>query len=347
MAGGMTTTEEILAFLDAPFTSTALGAALELGLFRLLDNRPLDLDGVADALKIPRVRCGYWLQLLVEADLIEEGVEGYQPSPTARQAILGAFSNDTWALLAQEARERLPGLCDLPVHIRNPGSAHAALGIDHPMYVARMTADPARARRFTRMLYELHQELADQVAMRLDLTGVKRLMDLGGGSGVISSALARRNPELAITIVDIENVCAAGRELAARNGLEDRLTFHALDFMKDELPSGFDTVLECDVNIYGDDLFRKVLDALVPGGRFVIVDQLAPGDGIAPPSRTHWALDGSMVRPDFMYPTAERIRELLEKAGFDVRPETPLSITGPDDRFTDGMILIEAYKPAG
>jgi predicted O-methyltransferase YrrM len=342
-----TTTEEILDLLDAPFTSTALGAALELGLFRLLDHRPLDLDGVADALKIPRVRCGYWLQLLVEADLIEEGVEGYQPSPIARQTVLETFSHDTWALLAQEARERLPGLCDLPVHIRNPGSAHAALGIDRPTYVARMTADPARARRFTCMLYELHQELADQVAMRLDLAGAKRLMDLGGGSGVISSALARRHPGLEITIVDIENVCVAGRELAVRNGLEDRLTFHALDFMKDELPSGFDTVLECDIDIYGDELFRKVMNALVPGGRFVIVDQLAPDDGIAPPSRTHWALDGSMRRPEFMFPTAERIKRQLVKTGFDVRPETPLSLTGPDDRFTDGMTLIEAYKPAG
>ncbi len=339
-----TTTEEVLAILDAPFTSTAVGAALELGLFWLLDNKPLDLDGVADALKIPKVRCGYWLQLLVDSGLIENSPEGYVPSPTAREAILQVFSPGSWALLAQEAREKLPVLCDLPVHIRNRGSALAALGIDRPMYVARMTADPGLARRFTCMLYELHQELADRVAARLDLTGVKRLMDLGGGSGVISSALARRHPALEITVIDIENVCRTGRELAARAGLEGRLTFQALNFTDDALPFGFDLVLECDVNIYSDDLFRKVFEALVPGGRFMIVDQLAPDYGVSPPARVHWALEGSMIRPDFVFPSAATIQGHLKGAGFSLLSQTPLSITGPDDRFTEGMILTEARK---
>jgi hypothetical protein len=45
-----------------------------------------------------------------------------------------------------------------------------------------MRASPARAREFTRMLYEVHQNLANLVAERLDLTGVERLMDLGGNS---------------------------------------------------------------------------------------------------------------------------------------------------------------------
>ena len=48
-------------------------------------------------------------------------------------------------------------------------------------------------------------------------------------------------------------------------------------------------VLECDVNVYSEALFRKVWAALNPEGRFVIVDQLAPERGVAPPSRLHWA----------------------------------------------------------
>ena len=339
-----TTAEEILSLLDAPFISTAVGAALELGLFRLLDEKPRDRDDIAQVLKMPKVRCGYWLQLLVGAGLLENGPEGYEPSSAARNAILQGFSPESWSLLAREARERLPGLCDLPDRLRDSAADSEARGVRPPMYVARMSSDLDQARRFTRMLYELHQDLAEQVAGRLDLTGVQRLMDLGGGSGVIASALAGRYPELEVLIVDIANVCKAGHELAVQNRLEKRLTFQAADFVKEALPSGFDMVLECDVNIYGDDLFRKVFDALVPGGRFVIVDQLAPGDGIAPPSRVHWALDGSLRDPEFTFPTAARIGQHLKNAGFHGLSQTPLAITGPDDRFTEGMFLTEARK---
>ena len=57
------------------------------------------------------------------------------------------------------------------------------------MYLAEMEKDPEVARRFTRMLYEIHQPLAKELAGYLDLSGVDRLLDLGGGSGIISLAL--------------------------------------------------------------------------------------------------------------------------------------------------------------
>ena len=74
-----------------------------------------------------------------------------------------------------------------------------------------MVEDPERARRFTRMLYELHHALADELAGCLDMSDVDRVMDLGGGSGVLSMALLRRNPHLTAMVVDVANVCAVGR----------------------------------------------------------------------------------------------------------------------------------------
>ena len=339
------TKDEVLDLMDASFTSVALGAALELGLFWLLDSRPLDAKGVARELGIPPLRCYYWLQLLCRTGLIEERPYGYESSSTARTAILEAYSQDSWALLAEEARDRLPGLCELSIHIREPGSAWKALGLARPTYVDRMLEDPERARRFTRMLYELHQPLADELAGFLDLSGVKRLMDLGGGSGVISIALLRRNPQLTAVVVDIPNVCAAGLEIAAENALEDRVIYHSANFLQDDLPLGFDMVLECDVDVYSETLFRKVKTALKPGGRFIIVDQLAPAEGVAPPSLLHWAFEGSMMNPEFVFLTKARILEQLKSAGFKILPEKALpSESASCTRFTDGLVVIEAQK---
>ena len=219
------TTDEVLDLMDASFTSAALGAAMELGLFWLLEKQPRDATDVAEALGIPPRRCKYWLQLLARTGLIEEAPEGYASSGTARAAILNAYDRDSWALLAGEARGRLPGLRDLSRHIREPDSAWATLGQTPPMYLAAMAEDAEAARRFTRMLRELHGPLADQLAASLDLSGVDRLMDLGGGSGVISVALARRYPRLIAVVVDIANVLAAARELAVEESLENRIRF--------------------------------------------------------------------------------------------------------------------------
>lgn len=340
-----TTTDAVLDLMDAAFASAALGAALELGLFWWLEARPRDGQEVARALGIPPIRCQYWLQLLCDTGLLEQGPEGYRPSATARTAILGIYSQDSWALLAEEARERLGGLRDLAIHLGEPGSVWDVLGLTPPSYLTRMTESAERARRFTRMLYEIHGSLAEELADLLDLRGVERLMDLGGGSGVFSLALARRHPRLTAVVVDIANVCAAGREIAAENALEHRVTYHPADFLVDELPTGFDLVLECDVDVYGEALFRKVLAALRPGGRFVIIDQLAPAEGIAPPSRRHWAFEGSLRNPDFAFPTAAQIRDQLRSAGFRrVSESPPPSASEASTRFRDGMVVIEALR---
>ena len=213
------------------------------------------------------------------------------------------------------------------------------------MYVDQMGEDPERARRFTRMLYELHEPLSKQLAESLDLSGVTRLMDLGGGSGVVSLALLRRYPDLTSVVVDIPNVCAAGREIAADYPLADRITFHPADFLSDDLPSGFDVVLECDVNVYGEELFGKVRESLHRSGRFVIVDQLAPAQGVAPSARLHWAFAGSLIDPDFAFPTVAQIKDLLEKVGFRRISDNPLAeVSEPCQRFSERMVVIEAHK---
>ena len=219
------TADDVLDLMNAYVTCAALNAALELGLFWLLAEQPLEAPQVAQALGIPAKRCQYWLQFLSTTGLIERGPKGYAPSITAHSAILDACSQDTWAFLARDARERFPAIIDLALHMRQPDSTWAAQGLVPPDYFEYLVEDPERARGFTRMLYELHLPLAEALAETLDLQGAQRLLDLGGGSGVMSMALLRRWPALSAVVVDIANVCAAGREIAAETLPGDRLTY--------------------------------------------------------------------------------------------------------------------------
>ena len=126
-----------------------------------------------------------------------------------------AYSRDTWAFLAREARERFPAVRDLAVQISESGTPWEAQGLTPPDYVTLLLEQPGRAAQFTRMLHEIHLPLADQLAESLPMDGVERLLDVGGGSGVMSLALLRRHPRLQAVVLDIENVCAVGREIAA------------------------------------------------------------------------------------------------------------------------------------
>jgi len=338
-----TTTEQVFELLDSYTTAAVLGAAMELGLFWLLADKPLEVEDVAKALSIPLNRCRYWLGILVSAGLVEQ-VEGeYAPSEIARTSILDAYSQETWAFLAGEAQDRFPVVSQLARYISEPGSVWAVQGSTPPDYFTQLVTCPERARRFTCMLYELHLSLANGLVEILDISGVARLLDLGGGSGVMSLALLQRYPHLTAVVVDIANVCAAGRKIAAAHPDADRITYHAADFLHEDLPEEFDLVLECDVGIYDEALFDKILAALRLRGRLVIVDQFALASGVAPPSRLHWAFLGSLKSPNFAFPTAAEIETKLIHAGFQVRSQTKL----PEHdvpRWTDGWTMITAYK---
>ena len=332
----LSTTDDVFNCLSAYIDSAALGTAIETGLFWLLAKEPLDAPGVAQALNIPVKRCHYWLQLLHSMGLVEQVSAGYAPSSLARTAILDTYSQESWAFLAQEERERCPSVCELALHIQEPGSLSTAQGRTTLSYVEKMSKDPERARRFTRMLYELHQRMADRLVGLLDITGVHRLMDVGGGSGVVSLALLRRHPHLTSTVVDIENVCIAGREIAMEHSVADRITYHAADFVHDALPGGLDIVLHCDVGVYGEALCRKLWAALNQGGRLVIVDHFAPAENVVSPARLHWTFQDSLAAPDVSVMTAAQLQTQLTQAGFHLLPESSV--------LSGGRLVIQARK---
>lgn len=109
----------------------------------------------------------------------------------------------------------------------------------------------------------------------LDLQGVKSLLDLGGGSGVVSLALLRKQQDLTSVAMNVENVCQAGRAIASENKLEKRITYLAGDFLQDDLPTGFDLVMLCEVGAFSEILFLRIYNVLNLKGQRVIVDKFA------------------------------------------------------------------------
>jgi SAM-dependent methyltransferase len=321
------TTEDILELMNGSVISAVLGAAMELGIFWLLAEKPLSAPEIAQSLNIPLNRCHYWLQLVGKLGLLEESAEGYAPSPLAREAILNVQSQDTWAFQAREDRDLTLYVRDLSLNIGKPMSAWQASYSMPADYFQQLEEDPLYTARFTRKLYQIHISFAEQVANMLDLRGVNSLLDLGGGSGVVSFALLRKQNELTSVVVDVESVCQAGREIASENGLGDRIKYLAADILQDDLPTGFDMVMLCDVGLFSEILFRRIYDdVLNRNGRLVIGDKFAPRKTGAPPSRLLAAFLNSLESPapSVDYITIEVVQTQLQQAGFRDLSITPV-----------------------
>ena len=330
--------EDIFNLLTASVPSIALGAAIETGLLQLLAEKPMSGGEVSQAMNIPGKRGDYWLQFLTELGILEKDSQGYIPSSLAYSAILDVedFRKLRMKHNIADERERLAGVRNLALYISET-SIWKAQGLTEPKgYVEKMNTDPERAYSFTHLLYNVHQNLGNELVEYLNLTGIHTMLDIGGGSGVEAMAFARKYPELNITTVDIENVCVVGRKIVEENQLSNRITFYPADFLTDELPQGFDFVLHCDVGVYGVDQFRKLWASLKPEGRMAIIFHFPLLENSAPVQFLEWAFLDSLKDPDFGFPTVAQVREQLTQAGFQPLPG--------EHTLSDGRILIQASK---
>jgi len=104
------------------------------------------------------------------------------------------------------------------------------------------------------------------------------VLDLGAGTGMLSALIAYSFPRVRITLVDISAMMLAkARERLAAGGT--RFHFATLDYQEAPIERRYDAIVSALSIHYLSDrskraLFRKVYDAIQPGGVFVNGDQI-------------------------------------------------------------------------
>ncbi len=115
------------------------------------------------------------------------------------------------------------------------------------------------------------------LATSVDLTGKHRMLDLGGGAASYSIALCAANPQLHSTVIDAREPLEIAQPLVAEHNLDDRITLEVGDFHTAPLGRNSDVVLISGVVLIKSEddcrrVFRRVYDALVPGGLIIVQD---------------------------------------------------------------------------
>jgi len=128
---------------------------------------------------------------------------------------------------------------------------------------------------------------AAEVADVLDLSNIRNMIDVGGGSGAYSFAMIRKQPDIRATVFDLPNIVPITRRYTEASGLSGQVGIIPGNYLEDDFGTGYDLVLmSAIIHINSPEenrlLISKGAGALHPGGQLVIIDHIMSEDRTAP-----------------------------------------------------------------
>lgn len=231
------------------------------------------------------------LRLLAERDASPPEVArelGLEPIPTGKVvralSALGLLEADGTSFRVVDSLRPclLPGEEDLSPFIEHAHRMYEGWGANLEPWLRggewpSSAASPEHARAFGAAMRAMGTKIAATVAASLDLDGVVRVLDVGGGFGQYSRALCERDDRLRATVLDTPEVTELAVAELAGGPLADRIDFLPGDYLSTDYGAGYDLVLFANV-LHQElaenaaEMLRRGAAALVPGGRVVIVD---------------------------------------------------------------------------
>ncbi|MGW3960872.1 methyltransferase [Amycolatopsis sp. NPDC005003] len=300
------------------FAANVLAAAIELDLFTTL-SVPRTTSQVLEKTGMSPLRGRLFLDACVELGLLlRDDDSRYRDSPVASGFLLpgpSCYFGNFGSLLSRPAHlpwHRLTELLRSDECRARPPAAGAAAAWDDP------TA--ALVRTFWPAVRPVSEEAGHALGRVVDFGGVRRLLDVAGGSAPYTIALCTDHPHLHATVYEMPWVGDLAGARIAEAGLAGRITVATGDFLVDELPSGYDGALVASVlHSWAPDaaaaLLRKIHRALSPGGLVVLVAPLHEPDDDEPGSALVRLAMELETTAGPAYSTVDQLRALAQ-AGF-------------------------------
>ncbi|NGO71627.1 methyltransferase [Streptomyces boncukensis] len=309
-------TAPALARLSASYAEARiLHTAVEVGLFELLAEGPLDRDGIAARLRLhPRLLRDF-LGAVTALGLTEREGERFRIAPDAAEFLVPGGPLYLGGRIRTAARRHYHTWGRLTEALRD-GEPKAGAGGDA---FAALYTDPEATRSFLVHMDANNGVVGPQLAEAVDWSAYASFTDVGGARGNVAAQLVRRRPHLDGAVFELPAVEPFFDEHMSELGVADRVTFHAGDFFADALPGTEVLILGHVLHDWSPEERQKLLDrvyaALPPGGAVVVYDQMLDED--APELRSLiGSLNVALITPGGSEYTVPECRAWLAGAGF-------------------------------
>lgn len=166
-----------------------------------------------------------------------------------------------------------------------------------------------------------------KLADAADFTGLRNLVDVGGGSGGLALALCERYPKLRAKVVELPAVTRVASRFIADSSVHERVTAVAADLLEKPLTGNFDVaVIRSLLQVLGpsecQQLLVNVRPALSPGATLYIIGQILDDDRKHPENVALFNLIFLSFYENGRAHTETEQRNWIQAAGFiDIRRE--------------------------
>ncbi len=243
-----------------------LHAGVKLDIFTLISSHALTGKTIAEKLGMDKRGVILLLNALTAMELLVKKEDTYANTPAAA------------SFLSKDSPQYL-GFMILHHHHLAPSwvSMDQALIQGGPLRHGESTSKDEWRESFLMGMFNMAMAIAPGLAKELELTGCKRLLDLGGGPGTYAIHFCLANPGLQASVCDLATTRPFAEKTIQRFKVSDRVEFIPGDYTREDfsLDSSFDAAwLSHILHGEGPDMAKKIIAravaALRPQGKIFI-----------------------------------------------------------------------------
>ena len=291
--------------------SATLMAAVELGLFGVIERGAGTFDEVAVALDLHPTSAERLIVMCAATGLLERTDGRYHNVPDVARYLVEDSPHyaGAWMLFTKSKWNEWGRLSE---HLR--AKSLKTLGD-----IADFSVE--RAREYHDATYSIGMGAGRRFNRQVDLSGRKKILDLGGGSGCYSIVAAKAHPELEAVIFELPPVVVVANDFIAEHQLENRIRAVAGDFTRDELPRDVDVVIMAsNLPMYGREIIADVIarahDCLLPGGEMHLIGETVNDEKTGPIGPAFWGMGQSVEETTGLAHSTAECVGYFESAGF-------------------------------
>jgi hypothetical protein len=268
------------------FPSKVLLSAIELELFTVLGKRPANWQELAGTLNLNGRGVQDFLDALVSLGLLERQGNGddarYANSEATAMFLDRASPHYMGGFLAMANARLYRFWGNLTEALRSGEPQNEIKEAGGQNLFDALYADRQRLENFLAAMAAVQQANFAMLAETFDFSRHDSMCDVGGASGALAMAVARRHPGVACMSFDLPEVTAVARRAIAAQGLDERVALKEGSFFDDPLPSAGVITMGNILHDWGlgakKMLIRKAHEALPPGGAFIAIENVIDDD---------------------------------------------------------------------
>lgn len=203
-----------------------------------------------------------------------------------------------------------------------------------PVRTSAARGDADRLESFLMGMFNLAMGIAPGLVKQIDLSGRKRLLDMGGGPGTYAIHFCMENTQLHGTVFDLAATRPFAEKTIKKFGMQDRVEFSDGNYLEDEIPGHYDVAWMSHIlHAEGPEdcrrMIQKAVTVLESGGLIMIHEFILDNDEDSPLFPALFSLNMLCGTETGRAYSEQQIAQMLLDAGVvDIRRH---AFRGPND----------------